>query len=99
MLIVALCGALVFYTILYIVWSSSQNHLGSVAGWLQMFNQMAVMPETLIFQILRALILIVALYVVVDSFFSGARGLKRRAKKRREAREPFAISYKKPANR
>ena len=96
MLILALVGALVFYTILYIVWSSSQNHLDSVAAWLRLFNNMALMPETLMFQILRGMILIVAFYVVADFLLSGARGLKRRAKKRREADEPMQISYKKP---
>lgn len=96
MLIVALLGALVFYTILYVIWSSSQGHLDSVAAWLRLFNHMALMPEALIFQILRGMILIVALYVFADFLFSGARGLKRRIKKRRQAKEPFVISYKKP---
>jgi len=96
MLIVALLGALVFYTVLYIIWSSSQTHLDSVAAWMRLFNQMALMPETQIFQILRGLILIVALYVLADFLLSGARGLKRRVKKSRQAKEPFAISYKKP---
>lgn len=96
MIIVALLGAVVFYVVLYCIWTASSQQLDSVAAWLAMLNHMVWMPETLIFTILRGLILVVTLYVFADWVRAFTKGLKRKREARREAQEPFAVRIKTP---
>ena len=96
MLILVLIGAIVFYAALYILWEMSHSRLDTVASWLHVINSMAVMPDNLIFVILRGLILVAALYVFGDWMKSVGKNMKRRRQERRDnAREP-RIGWKKP---
>lgn len=96
MLIFALIGAILFYAALYIFWEMSHSRLNTVESWLHVINSMAVMPDNLIFLILRGLILVGALYVFGDWVKSFVRKTKRkREEQREEARDP-RLGWKKP---
>ena len=96
MIIVALIGATVFYVALYCLWAASSQHISGVAAWMHLFNDMIFMPGSLIFTLLRGLILITALYVFADFLKSGFKGLlRKRAERKRAREEPFAVVAKK----
>ena len=96
MLILVLIGAILFYVGLYLLWELSQSRLNTVENWLHAINNMAVMPDNLVFVILRGLILVVALYVVSDFLMATAKRTKRKMDERREnARDP-RVGWKKP---
>lgn len=96
MLILVLIGAIMFYAVLYIVWEMSHSRLNTVESWLHAINGMAVMPDNLVFLILRGLILIVALYVFCDWIKSFAHNTKKRREKRREDEREPRLGWKKP---
>ena len=96
MLILVLIGAIVFYAVLYIVWEMSHSRLNTVESWLHVVNGMAVMPDNLIFLILRGLILVAVLYVFSDWLKTFALKTKRRREKRREDERDPRIGWKKP---
>ena len=96
MLILVLIGAILFYAAIYILWEMSHSRLNTVESWLHVINSMAVMPDNLIFLILRGLILVGILYVFGDWVKSVARGNKnKREKRHQDARNPRA-GWKKP---
>lgn len=82
MLILVLIGAIVFYAVLYVLWEMSHSRLDTVDSWLHVLNSMAVMPNNLVFLILRGLILVVALYVFGDWIKSWVEGNKRKRQAR-----------------
>ena len=92
MLILVLIGAILFYAVLYIVWEMSHSRLDTVESWLHVINNMAVMPDNLVFLILRGLILVGALYVFGDWIKSFAHSTK----KRRDAQRDARTSWRKP---
>ena len=96
MLILVLIGAIVFYAALYILWEMSHSRLDTVESWLHVVNGMAVMPDNLIFVILRGLILVAALYVFADWIKSCGQNFKRRRDQRIEAARQPRIGWKKP---
>ena len=96
MLILVLIGAIVFYAALYILWEMSHSRLDTVESWLHVINGMAVMPDNLIFVILRGLILVAALYVFGDWVKSWGKNAKRKREKRREDARTPRIGWKKP---
>ena len=96
MLILVLIGAILFYAALYILWEMSHSRLNTVESWLHAINAMAVMPDNLVFLILRGLILVGALYVFGDWIKSFAKKSKRRREKRREKERDPRIGWKKP---
>lgn len=96
MLILVLIGAIVFYAAIYILWEMSHSRLDTVASWLHVINNMAVMPDNLVFVILRGLILAAIFYVFADWLKSMSQNSRRKREKRREdARDP-RIGWKKP---
>lgn len=98
MLIFVLIGAILFYAVLYIVWEMSHSRLNTVESWLHVINSMAVMPDNIVFLILRGLILIAALYVFGDWINSFAKNNKRRKEKRLEQEREPRLGWKKPPN-
>ncbi len=96
MLILVLIGAILFYAALYILWEMSHSRLNTVESWLHVINSMAVMPDNLVFLILRGLILVGALYVFGDWLKSVAQNTKRRREKRRQQERNPRIGWKKP---
>ena len=96
MLILVLIGAILFYAALYILWEMSHSRLNTVESLLHAINAMAVMPDNLVFLILRGLILVGALYVFGDWIKSSAKKSKRRREKRREKESEPRIGWKKP---
>ncbi len=96
MLILVLIGAILFYAALYILWEMSHSRLNTFEGWLHIVNNMAVMPDNLVFVILRGLILVVALYVFGDWIKSAAANSKRKREKRLEKQKDPRIGWKKP---
>ena len=96
MLILVLVGAILFYAALYIVWEMSHSRLDTVESWLHVINAMAVMPDNLVFLILRGLILVAALYVFGDWIKSVAKNSKRRRKQRVEKEREQRLGWKKP---
>ena len=96
MLIFALIGAILFYAAVYILWEMSHSRLNTAESWLHAINSMAVMPDNLVFVILRGLILVAALYVFGDWIKTWSRKAKRkRAKRLEDEREP-RLGWKKP---
>ena len=96
MLILVLIGAILFYAALYIVWEMSHSRLNTVESWLHAINAMAVMPDNLVFLILRGLILVGALYVFGDWLKSFAQNTKRRREKRLADERDPRLGWKKP---
>ena len=96
MLILVLLGAILFYAGLYLLWELSHSRLNTVENWMSALNSMVVMPDHLIFVILRGLILVVTLYVVSDFLLSGARRSKRKRELRRETEQGLHLKWKKP---
>lgn len=96
MLILVLFGAILFYAALYIFWEMSHSRLNTVEQWLSMLNSMVVMPDHVVFVILRGLILVAALYVVSDFLLSSAKRGKRKRDLRREAERDTRLGWKKP---
>ena len=92
MLIFALLGAFLFYVALYLIWTSMQVRLDSVSAVLRAINAMLWAPESLVFTILRGLIIAATFYVVADFLVSAAKRLARR----RNNEEKNALSWKKP---
>lgn len=95
MLIVTILAAIVFYTVLYLIYESTQVRLDSAAAILGALERMIVVPELTIFLILRGLILAAIFYVVADFFVATAR---KAAKRRKDAEEP-KLGWKKPPPR
>ena len=94
MLILVLLGAILFYAGLYLLWEMSHSRLNTVGSWMAALNHMVVMPDNVVFVILRGLILIVALYVISDFLLSTARRSKRKKAERLDAQK--GIRWKKP---
>ncbi len=98
MLILVLLGAILFYAAIYVLWEMSHSRLNTVESWLHVINGMAVMPDNLVFVILRGLILVVALYVFGDWIKSFAQNSKRRREQRLAKERNPRIGWKKPPN-
>ena len=96
MLILVLIGAIVFYAALYVLWEMSHSRLDTVDNWLHVINSMAVMPDNLVFVILRGLILVVAFYVFADWVKSVAQSSKRKKQERLEKERGTRVGWKKP---
>ena len=96
MLILALIGATLFYAVVYILWAMSHSQLNSVESWLHIGNNLAVMPDNLVFFILRGLILVAALYVFGDWLKSFTANNKRRRRERLEKAQSPRLGYKRP---
>ncbi len=96
MLILVLLGAILFYAAIYVLWEMSHSRLNTVENWLNVINGMAVMPDNLVFLILRGLILVVALYVFGDWIKSFAQKNKRKREQRLEKERDPRIGWKKP---
>ena len=96
MLILVLVGALLFYMALYLLWELSQSRLDTAEHWMRAINSMAVMPDNLVFVILRGLILVVALYVTGDFLMVLAKRTKRKRAERRENERGNRVTWKKP---
>ena len=96
MLILVLIGAILFYAALYILWEMSHSRLDTVENWMHVINGMAVMPDNLVFLILRGLILVGALYVFGDWIKSFAEKRRRRREARLNAARDPRIGWKKP---
>ena len=96
MIILVLIGAILFYVALYIIWAMSHSRLNTVESWLHVINSMAVMPDNLVFFILRGLILVVALYVFGDWIKSFAKNSKKRREEQLEKERNPRIGWKKP---
>ena len=95
MVIVVLIGAILFYAALYLLWELSHSRLNTVENWLSAFNHMVVMPDNVVFVILRGLILVTLLYVICDLLVSTARRTKRKKEARRDAANA-RIRWKRP---
>ncbi len=95
MLILVLLGAILFYAGLYLLWELSNSRLNTVENWMSALNGMAVMPDHVVFVMLRGLILVVALYVISDFLVATARRTKRKRADRRDAQNA-RIRWKKP---
>ena len=95
MLILVLVGALLFYMGLYLLWELSQSRLDTAEHWMRAINAMAVMPNNVVFVILRGLILVVALYVMGDFLMATARRSKRKKAERRESERGNRVNWKK----
>ena len=96
MLILVLIAAILFYAALYILWEMSHSRLDTLESWLHVINGMAVMPDDLVFVILRGLILVGALYVFGDWVKSFAKSSKRKRERRLEKERGPRIGWKKP---
>ncbi len=96
MLILVLIGAILFYAIVYILWAMSHSRLNSVESWLHIGNNFAVMPDNLVFLILRGLIFVAALYVFGDWLKSFIENNKRKRRERLEKEQAPRLGYKKP---
>lgn len=96
MLILVLIGAILFYAIVYILWAMSHSQLNTVESWLHIGNNFAVIPDNLVFLILRGLIFVVALYVFGDWMKSFVENSKRKKRERIEKERAPRLSYKKP---
>ena len=96
MLILVLIGAILFYAALYIIWEMSHSRLNTLESWLHVINNMAVMPDNLVFLILRGLILVAALYVFADWLRALAAGTKRKRQQRLEKERDPRLGWKKP---
>jgi uncharacterized membrane protein SirB2 len=79
--------------VLYLLYVNANGELNSAANWLRAITEMALMPETTIFAILRLAILLVILYVVFDFIMAAARKAKKR---RQRVEEPQVITFKDP---
>lgn len=90
MLFVVVLIAFVLYTVLYVLWEMAQGRLeGTTMPVLRAVNHALLMPDDLVFVILRGLILLTLFYVVADFFLSSAkRGLKRRRNNEPKALKP-----------
>ena len=96
MLIFALIGAILFYAAIYILWEMSHSRLNTAESWLHAINAMAVMPDNLVFLILRGLILVAALYVFGDWIKTLSKKNRRRREKRLEDERDPRVGWKKP---
>ena len=96
MLIFALIGAILFYAAIYILWEMSHSRLNTAESWLHAINSMAVMPDNLIFLILRGLILVAALYVFGDWVKTLSKKNRRNREKRVEKERDPRVGWKKP---
>ena len=99
MLILVLIAAILFYAALYILWEMSHSRLDTLDRWLHVINSMAVMPDNLVFLILRGLILVGALYVFGDWIKSFAHKTKLKREQRLEKERGPQIGWKKPPAR
>ena len=96
MLILVLIGAILFYAVVYILWEMSHSRLNTVESWLHLANNVAVMPDNLVFIILRGLILIAMLYVFCDWLKSFNEKSKRKRREKLEKERSLRLGYKKP---
>lgn len=96
MLIFALIGAILFYVGVYILWEMSHSQLNTAESWLHAINSMAVMPDNLVFLILRGLILVAALYVFGDWLKTWGKKTKRKREKRIDKERNPRLGWKKP---
>jgi hypothetical protein len=98
MLIIGLIAAAILYGVLYWIYVAAQPQLTGIASILQLVNSMVTLPEPSVFFILRWLLIITALYVMVDFLLHPARRKlrERRQRKRDEEHDRTAFRGVKP---
>ncbi len=85
MLIIGLIAAAILYGLLYWIYVAAQPQLTGVASVLQLVNNMVTLPEPSVFFLLRWLLIITALYILIDFLLHPAkRKLHERRQRRRD---------------
>lgn len=99
MIILVLFAAVIFYTVIYVLYNNSQSSMGQAISLMSSLEQAALAPQHTVFVILRGLILATFLYVIADFLISSARGAKRKRDRKSEDEEPPVLKLKDPSMR